>query len=346
MQSVKIKLISIIAILALGFSAHAQDLHFSQFYENNILRNPSLIGVFYGDYKVSMNYRSQWSSITKPFVTGQLSFESRIPINDEKNDFFSAGFMAYFDKAGSIDMKSMAIYPAVSFNKSLEDAHKSFISAGFTGGYIQRSFDPSKITVNNQYLAGYDPNLSTKENISKSKINYFDLGAGINFSSTGGAYNELGYSIGVSGYHFTQPNTSFLDNDEVKMDMKWNVNAGMTYRFNEQVGLIFQGNYAMQGSYSEIIAGGLINWKREAERADEPLFIVYGGVFFRVNDAVIPVLKLDYMRYSFGLSYDMNISTLKAATNSRGGYEVSIVKTGVFQSPKWEKSRTLCPHFW
>lgn len=335
------------ALIALTASkVKAQDIHFSQFYESTILRNPSLTGIFADDYKVSLQYRNQWNSISKPFVTGQLSFETKIPVNSESKDFFSAGVLAYYDKAGSIDMKTLSVYPSISFNKNLGDQNNSLISVGFTGGYLQRSFDPSKMTVDNQYQNGaFDPYSPTNENITTSKINYWDVGAGVSFSSGAGEYSQVSYFAGVSGYHFSKPQTSFYNNNLVRLEMRWNANAGLTYRFSEEWGLMMQGNYSVQGKYNEIIAGGLLNWKKPSAYKNEPLFIFYLGAFYRVNDAVIPVVKMDYMRYSFGFSYDMNVSSLKAATNMRGGYELSVVRTGVFNNPKWERGRTNCPHF-
>lgn len=324
----------------------AQDIHFSQFYETSILRNPALCGVFSGDFKISANYRSQWNSISKPFVTGQLSFETRIPVSSESNDFFSVGLLGFYDKAGSIDLKTTSVYPAINYSKSLGDASNSYITVGFTGGYIQRSYDPSKMTVNNQYQNGtFNPDNPTGEPSSNAKLNYWDLGAGINFSSGGGENSDFSYFIGVSGYHFTKPQTSFYNNNLVRLEMKWNVSAGFNYRFNDTYGALAQLSYTSQGPYTEIIGGGMLNWKKSNERESDPVFVFYIGAFYRYNDAVIPVLKMDYMRYSFGFSYDVNVSPLKAASNLQGGYEISLVRTGLFKDPKWEKSRTACPHF-
>lgn len=334
------------ALLAGPEQTGAQDIHFSQFYESTILRNPALTGIFHDDYKLSLQYRNQWSSISKPFVTGQLSFETKIPVTQDGKDFFSAGILAYYDKAGSIEMKTLSVYPSVSFNKSLGDQNNSLLSVGFTGGYLQRSFDPAKMTVNNQYQNGaFDPYSPTNENIPRTNVNYWDVGAGVSFSSGAGEYSQISYFLGVSGYHFSKPKTSFYNNELIRLQMRWNVNGGLTYRMNENWGLMMQGNYSSQGKYTEVIIGGLLNWKKPTERLSDPLFIFYLGAFYRVKDAVIPVLKMDYMRYSFGFSYDLNVSGLKAATNMRGGYELSVVKTGLFDNSQRERGRTICPHF-
>jgi len=333
------------AALILGEEkAAAQDIHFSQFYETTILRNPALTGIFTDDYRVSANYRNQWSSISQPFVTGQVCFETKMKVNRDLSDFFSFGLQANYDKAGTVQMKTLSVYPSVSYNKSLEDGHHSFLSVGFTGGFVQRSIDMSKASVNNQYgPGGFDPYAGTGENLNNNQITHFDLGAGISFSSGGGEYNQTTYFVGASAYHLTKPKQSFYGNEQVRLQMRYNLNAGLTYRFDEYFGLMMQGNYMMQGSYTEIIGGGLFHWKRPQESSSDPQFVVYGGAFYRVNDAIIPVIKLDYMRYSFGFSYDVNVSELKAASGMKGGYELSVVKTGMFRESN--RGRTVCPHF-
>ena len=82
--------------------ACAQDIHFSQFYETAILRNPALTGIFSDDYKIGVVYKNQWSSISKPYQTGLASGELRIPVKGEASDFVSVGLLAFYDKAGTI----------------------------------------------------------------------------------------------------------------------------------------------------------------------------------------------------------------------------------------------------
>src|ERR1035437_6129354 len=120
------------------------DIHFSQFYETSILRNPALTGVFEDDYKFGVYYRNQWSSITNPYNTTLFSAETHFAASNRSDDFFSFGLLGYADKAGSIDQKITAFYPAVNYNKAINPNHNTYLSVGFTGGYLQYSFDPSK----------------------------------------------------------------------------------------------------------------------------------------------------------------------------------------------------------
>ena len=341
------KTLTLALCLLAATAAHAQDIHFSQFYETSILRNPALMGTFNGDYKIGAVYRSQWSSISQPFQTGLVHGETRIPVKGESGDYFTAGLLAYYDKAGSIGLQTVAIYPALNFTKYLGDGSRSFISAGFTGGYIQRSFDPGKMTTNAQYINNsWNPDNPTGEHFDDSHISNWDLGAGIAINSAA-ADEHVTYYAGISGYHFTRPKRSFYSSNEfIKLDVKLNVAAGFSYRLTDQYGVQVHANYQRQGVYNEFIGGGLIGWKRITNNETDPALSLYAGVFYRVSDAAIPTIKVDYKRISITGSYDFTTSKLRAGNGGEGGFEISVMHSGLLNNAKYERARTICPKPW
>jgi len=320
------------------------DVHFSQFYEESILRNPALTGVFSDDYKLGLYYRSQWSSITNPYVTALFSAETHFSVSRTTDDFFSVGLLGYSDKAGSIDQRITTFYPAVNFNKSINSAHNSYLSFGFTGGYVQYSFDPSKATFNNQYIDGsYSPANPSLENLPNAKMDMWDLGAGINFNTSTGEDNKTTYIIGFSAYHVTQPKFSYYSNSHVTENMRLNANGAIGMAINENVNLQLQANYAIQGTYTEALAGALVNVASGTSNVQETL-VLSGGLFYRVGDAIIPVVKVRYQRVAMAFSYDVNISTLKDASNMQGGSEFTLFLTGNY-TDKGITRKTVCPKF-
>ena len=69
------KLFISLAILSAGFVS-AQDIHFSQFFEAPLYRNPALAGIVNADVRVQTVYRSQWNSIANAYKTTSLNAES------------------------------------------------------------------------------------------------------------------------------------------------------------------------------------------------------------------------------------------------------------------------------
>jgi type IX secretion system PorP/SprF family membrane protein len=332
-------LLGIFTSLLLSFCTKAQDIHFSQFYETAMLRNPALVGIFSEDYKVTFAYRNQWGSIINPFKTLQGEGQMRISLGNEVNDYVSIGLLGYSDKAGRINFQTGAYYAAVNYNKSLEDNHSSYLSVGFTGGYVQRSIDVSKMTFDNQYN---NPG-GAGESIPSGNISHWDLGAGLSFNSSPGESGKTSYYIGLGAYHFTMPKQSFYkDAKAVNLQIRWNVNAGLNLNLNDAWAFIAQGNYMLQGAYSEIIAGGLLRFS-DFNNMNQKNFAFSGGVFYRLKDAIIPTVKLDYKGQAFSISYDINVSSLKAATNMRGGLELTLSKSGFFEGGINDKH--MCPRF-
>ena len=66
-------------ILGLSFSVFVigQDVHFTQFDKNPLMLNPGLTGNFEGDWRYSVNQRSQWRSVSRSFNTLALSAENK-----------------------------------------------------------------------------------------------------------------------------------------------------------------------------------------------------------------------------------------------------------------------------
>jgi len=325
-----------------AIAAHGQDIHFSQFYTPTILNNPALTGIFNDDYKVGVLYRSQWGSIAVPFKTELIDLETKVQVNDV-NDYISFGLLGYSDKAGSINFSTDAFYGAINYNKSLNDKYSSYLSAGFTAGYIQRSIDPSKMTFDNQYQAGeYNSSNGTGESqVPNPKINNWDLGAGVSFNSSFDADNKINYFLGVAGYHFTGMKTSFYGNGNVEnLSPKLVGNAGLDYNFDETYALKFHFNYVSQGAYTELVGGGMLKWAKVDQHNAQP-FSLSAGLYYRLQDAFIPTFIVNYKGTALTVSYDINTSTLEPQTNLRGAFEISLFKTGMFKKEYNDKHACL-----
>ena len=123
--------------------AFSQDIHFSQFFEAPLLRNPSLAGIFAGDVRVQAVYRDQWNSVTTAYKTLSLNGEYKMPVG-KANDFVTLGLQLLQDRAGTISWVSTHILPAINYHKSLSDSRTSYLSLGFMGGWVQKRFDRTK----------------------------------------------------------------------------------------------------------------------------------------------------------------------------------------------------------
>ena len=70
---------------------------------------------------------------------------------------------------------------------------------------------------------------------------------------------------------------------------------------------------------------------------------LYLGSWYRWGDALIPYVGLEFSEMQFGVSYDVNISKLKPASNMRGGMELSLIYIRQYRDPN--AKRLNCPKF-
>lgn len=343
MKKTNIHIIILVLLLFGKGSSMAQDIHFSQFYEAPLLRNPSLAGIFTGDIRAQVVYRDQWNSFTNAYRSGSFNGEYKMPVGSG-DDFLTIGLQMLYDKAGTVALTSTHLLPAINYHKALSSDRNMYLSVGFMGGLVQKSIDRSKITTDNQFVGGaYNPAVANGESFANAAYHYFDGSVGASFNSSFGEDNENNLFFGIAYHHLNRPSNSFYRSANAALHPKWVYSGGVKFQVNEQAFFNLQADYSKQGSASEIIGGALYGYK--IGDPENPDYTLYGGLFMRFRDALIPAMKIDYNPFSIGLSYDVNISQLKTASQGRGGFELSVTYIGFLDRDNSSRNKVLCPRF-
>jgi type IX secretion system PorP/SprF family membrane protein len=335
------KLLFIICALLTAFVVQGQDINFSQFYELPLLRNPSLAGIFKGDVRVTSAFRSQWGSVTTPYTSQALGAEVKFGISASDDDYLSIGLQVTNDVAGDSKLGKIQFLPLLAFHKSLSTERDTYLSLGFMGGPVQQRFDPTNLKFGDQFVNGaYSAANPTQQSFTNSDVMYLDGSVGLTFSSTFG--DDINYYIGSGFFHFTKPKVAFNNTYDISLNRKLVFNAGLSAPTSDYDKFILYADYFTQGGNSQT-QGGLM-YKHDLMQQDEDVAIsLSGGVFLRWNDAVLPVVKLDYYKLGIGLTYDANISKLRTASQSRGGFEVSISYKSFLNINNSSANKTRCP---
>jgi type IX secretion system PorP/SprF family membrane protein len=316
-------------------SVTAQDIHFSQFFEAPLWRNPSLAGIFTGDIRVQTVYRDQWNNVTNAYRTASVNAEIKLPVG-KVNDFVTVGLQALQDRAGTIALTTTHVLPALNYHKSLSSEHNRYLSLGFMGGWVQRRIDPSKVTTNTTYNGG-----GTGENFLNTQYSYLDGSVGMSYNSNLNENPNNNFFIGAAYHHFNRPKNSFFRNTGIEIQPKWVFSGGIRLGITDFAYITIQADHTRQGNFKESVAGAMYGLKL-GDDPDRPRYTIHAGTFLRWDDALIPVVKLDFAPFSVAFSYDANISKLKPSTYGRGGFEVSI---SYFGFRKVKDEYLLCPRF-
>lgn len=312
----------------------AQDLHFSQFYLNPLQINPAQTGVFEGDLRASGIYRSQWTSVPVSYSTfGGAADRKMLRLGANT---LSAGLQLQHDKAGDAGLRWTQVGLSGAVSHALSESQS--LSAGFGLAVVQRAFDISGLTFKNQWNDYvFDPDLPSKENFNRSSGFTASLSGGLNWQyAPAGTRTVL--SAGVGAMHLNRPKVSFDDNPEERLPMRLAVNANFMLPLNEFFDLVVFGLSQRMGKAQEIVAGaGTRFWLVTNETA------LQFTVANRAGDAIIPAVQYLRGNWTFGLSYDINISDFDVATGRRGGFEVAAVYRTLPAPPV--KAFKSCPIF-
>ncbi len=329
------KIILLLSLLPCFYQSSSQDIHFSQFFEAPLWRNPSLAGIFSGDVRVQAVYRDQWNNITNAYRTGSVNAEIKMPVG-KVNDYVTTGLQVLYDRAGSIGWTTTHVLPALNYHKSLSSRQNRYLSMGFMGGWVQRRFDPSKATTNSQYDGG-----GLGENFLHTQYSYIDGSVGASLNSTIGDDPNNNFFVGAAYHHFHRPRNSFYRNAAIELHPKWVYSAGLRMGITRNAYITVQADHSRQGGFSETVAGGMVGFKL-GDDTENPRYSIHVGAFMRWNDALIPVVKLEFVPFSASFSYDANISKLTPASHGHGGFEISLSYTGY---RKEKGNYLLCPKF-
>ena len=319
---------SVIACLLVS-SAFAQDPHFSQYSSTPLLVNPANTG-FKNDLRAIINYKNQWSSVADPYTTSAFSFDMRTNKGGTNNSYLGLGAQVLHDKAGGNNMsQTQAAINVAGIIKI--DAYNKF-STGIMGGLGQRSADYTELRWESQYANGaYNGQLNSNETFESNSFSYFDAGAGIAWSygkdqAYISANNGVKATVGFSASHFGIPNASFKANTGEKLKTKFIGHASMELgKQNTNLTIMPSVYYIQQGSLREILVGSSFRYLLQEGShytGSNKAASISLGVHYRVLDALITSLQVDFSNYSVGVSYDVNISKLSTASQMRGGIEL------------------------
>jgi hypothetical protein len=99
--------------------------------------------------------------------------------------------------------------------------------------------------------------------------------------------------------------------------------------------------FTMQSKASELVVGANANYNLSGDGE----YQLIGGLYYRYNESVIPLIGLGYKDFMLSFTYDATMSTLKNYNGTRGAMEFSLIKQGVFSTYNGNRRQSICPTF-
>lgn len=306
----------VLLMLCTAKSFAQTDPHFSQYYAYPLWLNPALTGVIDGDYRASVNFKQQWSALNSSYLTGGVSFD----MAPKKNFAFGATILN--QRAGELDFNYLTALVSGSYRLRFGAEGLQMISFGLQAGIINRSFDLSKARFGNQFdpNSGFNGGIQSNETFNAQSTLVPDVNAGVMYFD-GNPNQDVNVFLGASAAHLNRPSDK-LTSTKSRIPIRFTGHGGARIRASELLDIVPNALFMYQGNTHEISLGAY------AQLNVNPSSNVLFGGNYRVNDAAIAFVGLQLRNMVFGLSYDINTSTFNRASNSNGGFELSISLIG------------------
>lgn len=339
------KLLKIFVVIIAGFfiipELTAQDLHFSQFFNNPLLTNPANTGFIPdADYRLGASYRNQYSNIMAvPYKTMSIYGDAQVFRNRIETGWLGLGGVIIRDVAGTGSLTSTKAYASIAYHQEL--GLSSLLTAGFNVGWANKRIDQSKLTFPDQFDGKFfDIAQPTSVQLLNNSISYFDLQVGMNYAyfPTSDIYINAGYSI----HHVNRPKETFFEDntgDRISMRQIGFING--IFKVSDNVIVNPNIYYTTQATASELVLGvnGAYNLSEHGEKQ------IIAGLYYRYQDALIPMIGLEINNLRFTFSYDVTTSSLKNFNHSEGATEFNLLKRGFYNEYSGDRRQSLCPTF-
>lgn len=299
-------------LLFLGMNLNSQDIHFSQFWEPLAHTNPSLIGNFDGNIKLSGHHRSQWSQFNTPLSTTFADVTFKFA---RERNYWAMSFSFLKDQLSYLSYHQARMMGSVSYHKMFSEKFQAGL--GFQAGVRHTSINTDALTYDNQW----DPNtgqfrldLPSGEPFRLDNVltPYLNIGTSINFLQ-GKILHTFDFStMYVAGNKITD--FVFYQPFVIHTNYHNYIQLGRGFTLMPKIGLIYT------ASANSINSGMLLKYG-VSEKTD-----LYGGLMYRWGldrnpDALIPVFGVRQGAIRLGVSYDQNTSGLSQLSR-KNAYEV------------------------
>lgn len=292
-------------------NVRSQDIHWSQINQLQSFQNPSTIGKYDEDIKFTFALKDQWRSVTKPFQTYFASFDTKI----RKIEWLSIGCNIFTDVTGDGNFRTNQFNFISKIDKKINS--KLIIATGLDIGLLNKNIDFTNFKFGNQYDGlKYNSSLSTNETYSNTTFSHPTIGIG--FSANYKLEKNQDLNFGFSIYNINKPKESFYQ-VEIIRPIRNVLNLSYNYQYKNHL-INPTINFEKQNVYRNIMIGVLDNIKTNNLK----LHHIHAGLAYRHLDALILHLGITYRKTKIILSYDINLSKLKVASNGRGSFELNI----------------------
>jgi type IX secretion system PorP/SprF family membrane protein len=306
--------IFLIVACALGGRLQAQDFHLSMYDAGPLFLNPAMTGMVDAPVRVHAQYRNQWKAVTyKPYNTALISVDA--PVGK-----WGFGGQITEMRAGIGGYNVFQALGSVAYNVAIDKNKYHQLALGLQGGVTQKSIEYNIYTFDMQYTTAnggsFDKGTSNGEKLSSRNIMTPQMNAGFMYFFAK-QQSRLNPFFGYSVFNLMEPKETFFGFNN-KVPMRHYMHAGVRINVNELFYILPKALVALQGNALEQTYAVDFGYYLK----NDQVYLLWGATY-RSMDAGVVYVGAKFQNYIAKMGYDVNTSSLKDASHSRGAFEVS-----------------------
>jgi len=303
-------------------------------YSTPLYINPAFTGNHECNFRLGANYREQAASFTIPFTTYTAWGDTRFyPGFLRRRGWFGVGAHLYYDNAGHGNLQKIEGMVFSAYSQGFNEDNSLYGSLGVGVGYTNRTINKNNLIYGDQWddfnlafnLADPSDDITY---LAYNSIFYIDFNLGLSVHHM--VNDRWMYEVGGSVSHINKPNESFYpsyyetsDGVQVqnnnKLDRKYIGHLTVQHIAADNFLIKPEVYYIAHEGVSELLIGSNVVYGALDLK-------LHGGLWYRAGRDIIPVLGIEYNKFTLLFSYDVNVSKQHVASNYQGGFEFSLVK--------------------
>jgi type IX secretion system PorP/SprF family membrane protein len=242
-------------------------------------------------------------------------------------DTWGVGIMVMSDQTANGILSTNTISITTAYHKGLDENGLHQLGVGFQGTFTTKKLDGTRLNFEDELdqFGGWSIPSGEAVNDRMLNLDYSDFGIGILYNGSTNGNNN--FYAGLSAYHLNKPRESFTGDIYYTLEPRITFNSGAALPLGDGSRKIYLSTlYSNQAAAQNFVAGAAAGFSLN-DQPENPSEIFFGvwSRFNNVNDAIIPYVGLEFNGIRIGASYDVNVSSLKTASQSRGGIEFSLI---------------------
>ncbi len=317
------KILQTLLLIAIPIWINAQDLHFSNFQSFANYFNPATTGMDAQNLKANFQYRSQWANIPEAYRSLGVNIQ-------QQKDRFSWGGILHKNGAGIGSLQTTGGLLTGAYQQQLARGDNK-LSLGIGLGFIQKRFDPSALKFDTQYRPeiGFEIGNGNGENFIQTNSTTIDFTIGGLWEGAWNGNQNIKTQLGFALAHIHLPNMGFNDAMN-ELNAKTVVHGQVSLPISSKSQFMPYFLFQKQNVHQECLIGA--RTKRQVNAQTN----IRTGIAYRLKDAIVFQVGLDWGNKSLTLNYDLNNSGLTKVTNGQGAFELAFgIELG--QQPKNRK---------